>query len=298
MDTPQTNRPFNILLATDGSDYAMAAASLVSDLALPSASSVTIFAVLVPREASNYSLLVSALQQTKATLQRKKDLNVAIEMQTGYPAEKITEFAEEHHPDLVVLGAKGLRHTLGILVGGVAQQVVEYAKTPVMVVRAPFQGLQRILLAIDASECSQHVLDFLGGSVHHPAFPLPGGINLIVAHVLAPVAVYPRYMPTIHQGQIFVPPDEELETIRAEEKSQGEALLQRSIEYLQLAGYGASSVLLSGDAATEIIEYAEKKKVDLIMVGSRGLSPAKAWLLGSVSRKLVHYASCSVLVIK
>jgi len=298
MDTPQTNRPFNLLLATDGSEHAMAAANLVNDLALPPASSITIFAVLVPREASNYSPLENALQQTKATLQQKKGINVAIEMQTGYPAEKITEFTEEHRPDLIVMGAKGLRHTLGILVGGVAQQVVEYAKTPVLVVRAPYQGIRRILLAIDASECSQRVLDFLGGSGHHPAFPLPGGISVTAAHVLAPVAVYPRYMPTIHQGQIFVPPDEELETIRAEEKSQGEALLRRSVKYLQQAGYEASSVLLSGDAATEIIEHAEKNKMDLIMVGSRGLSPAKAWLLGSVSRKLVHYASCSVLVIK
>ena len=298
MDTPQVNQTFNILLATDGSDHAMAAAHLVNDLPLPPSSSITIFAVLVPREASNYSLLDAALKQTKASLQNKKGVSVAIEMQTGYPAEKITEFAEEHRPDLIVLGAKGLRHTLGILVGGVTQQVVEYAQTPVMVVRAPYTGLKRIMLAIDASECSQRVLGFLSGDGRHPPFPLPAGVSVSVAHVLAPVAVYPRYMPTIHQGQIFVPPEEELESIRAEERSQGEGLLQRALDTLQKAGREASSVLLNGDAATEMIEHAEKKQVDLILVGSRGLSTAKAWLLGSVSRKLVHYASCSVLVVK
>jgi nucleotide-binding universal stress UspA family protein len=298
MDTPQLNQPFNILLATDGSEHAMAAANLVNDLTLPPSSSITIFAVLVPREASNYSLLDATLKQTKASMQNNKGVTVAIEMQTGYPAEKITEFAEEHRPDLIVMGAKGLRHTLGILLGGVAQQVVEYTQTPVMVVRAPYTGLQRVLLAIDASECSQRVLEFLSGDGRRPPFPLPGGVSISVAHVLAPVAVYPRYMPTIHQGQIFVPPEEELETIRVEERSQAEGLLQRAIETLQQAGFEASSILLSGDAATEMIEHAEKKQVDLILVGSRGLSPAKAWLLGSVSRKLVHYASCSVLVVK
>jgi nucleotide-binding universal stress UspA family protein len=298
MDTPQTKQPFNILLATDGSEHAMAAARLVNDLALPPASSITIFAVLVPREAANYSKLEAALQQTKASLQNKKGLSITVEMQTGYPAEKITEFAEENKPNLIVLGAKGLRHTLGILVGGVAQQVVEYAHTPVMVVRAPYTGLRRIMLAIDASACSQHVLEFLSGTGHYRPFPLPAGVSVSVTHVLAPVAVYPRYIPTIHQGQIFVPPDEELESIRVEERNQAEALLQQSVKILQQGGLEASSVLLSGDAATEMIEHAEKKQIDLILAGSRGLSPAKAWLLGSVSRKLVHYASCSVLVIK
>jgi nucleotide-binding universal stress UspA family protein len=298
MDTQQVNQPFNILLATDGSDHAMAAASLVNDLPLPPSSSITIFAVLVPREASNYSLLDAALKQTKASLQNKKGVSVTIEMQTGYPAEKISEFAEEHKTNLIVLGAKGLRHTLGILVGGVAQQVVEYAQTPVMVVRAPYTGLKRVMLAIDASECSQRVLEFLSGGRRQATFPLPARVNVFVAHVLAPVAVYPRYMPTIHQGQIFVPPEDELESIREEERSQGERLLQRATRTLQHADLEVSSILLNGDAATEVIEQAEKKQVDLILVGSRGLSPAKAWLLGSVSRKLVHYASCSVLVVK
>jgi len=298
MDTPQVNQPFNILLATDGSEHAMAAANLVNDLALLAPSSITIFAVLVPREASNYSKLDAALKQTKATFQNKKGISVTIEMQTGYPAEKITEYAEEHRPDLIILGAKGLRHTLGILLGGVAQQVVEYSQAPVMVVRAPYTGLQRFMLAIDASECSRHLLEFLCGNGSHAPFPIPAGVSVSVAHVLSPVAVYPRYMPTIHQGQIFVPPEEELESIRTEERNLAEELLHRAIVKLQRAGFEASSILLSGDAATEIIQYADKTQVDLILVGSRGLSPARAWLLGSVSRKLVHYANCSVLVVK
>ncbi len=60
----------------------------------------------------------------------------------------------------------------------------------------------------------------------------------------------------------------------------------------------ASSVLLRGDAATEIIEYVKTNQIDLIVSGSRGLSEVRGWLLGSVSRKLVHYAGCSVLVVK
>ena len=55
------------------------------------------------------------------------------ELLTGYPAEQISEYAAKFIPDLIVLGAKGRRATLGILLGGVVQQIVEYAEDPVLV---------------------------------------------------------------------------------------------------------------------------------------------------------------------
>jgi nucleotide-binding universal stress UspA family protein len=297
MKTPLNPKPFNILLATDGSEHALAAARLANDLTLPPGSTITLLAVLIPREASSYSLLQGALEQTQAVI-KNQGITVLTELQTGYPAEVIHEYSQDHNIDLIILGAKGLRHTLGILLGGVAQQVVEYTQAPVLVVRAPYQGLRRIVAAIDESGCSQHVLEFLTGSGFHLPLPLPKSVEISLVHVLPPLVVYPHYIPSMHAGQIFVPQDEELEIRREEEKNRGKELLQRALETLEQANIQAKSALLSGDAATEIIKHAEKKKVDLILVGSRGLSAARAWLLGSVSRKLVHYAGCSVLVVK
>jgi nucleotide-binding universal stress UspA family protein len=75
-------------------------------------------------------------------------------------------------------------------------------------------------------------------------------------------------------------------------------LLERTVSHLQAEGIQATSVLLRGDAATEIIEYVKTHHIDLIVAGSRGLSQMKRLLLGSLSRKLVHYAGCSVLIVK
>jgi nucleotide-binding universal stress UspA family protein len=83
-----------------------------------------------------------------------------------------------------------------------------------------------------------------------------------------------------------------------EEESLGKTILQESIETLDRFGIEASSVLMRGDAATEIIEYAKGNQIDLIVTGSRGLSQMRRLLLGSLSRKLVHYAGCSVLIVK
>ena len=83
-----------------------------------------------------------------------------------------------------------------------------------------------------------------------------------------------------------------------EEEHHGNALLAESVETLGDYGIEAKSVLLRGDAATEIIEYANQNEIGLIVAGSRGLSRMRRLLLGSLSRKLVHYAGCSVMIVK
>jgi nucleotide-binding universal stress UspA family protein len=48
----------------------------------------------------------------------------------------------------------------------------------------------------------------------------------------------------------------------------------------------------------EIVDYAHKNKLDMIVVGSRGLSGIKKMLLGRVASAVVTYAHCPVLVAK
>jgi nucleotide-binding universal stress UspA family protein len=58
------------------------------------------------------------------------------------------------------------------------------------------------------------------------------------------------------------------------------------------------TVLLEGDPVDRVLEYAEKHPPDLIVAGSRGLSDAGRFFLGSVSDGILHHARCSVLVVK
>ena len=92
---------------------------------------------------------------------------------------------------------------------------------------------------------------------------------------------------------------EELLAKQAEEEERhGKVLLDQTMMELAEFGIETTSVLMRGDAATEIIEYANQNQIDLIVAGSRGLSRMRRLLLGSLSRKLVHYAGCSVLIVK
>ena len=53
-----------------------------------------------------------------------------------------------------------------------------------------------------------------------------------------------------------------------------------------------------GDPADAILDVAEEKSADLIIVGNKGMSGAKRFLLGSVPNKVSHHAPCSVMIIR
>ncbi|HET7391619.1 MAG TPA: universal stress protein [Nitrososphaeraceae archaeon] len=52
------------------------------------------------------------------------------------------------------------------------------------------------------------------------------------------------------------------------------------------------------DAAEEILRIANNENADTIVVGSRGFSASKDFLLGSVSYKVMHYAKCPVVIVR
>ncbi len=53
-----------------------------------------------------------------------------------------------------------------------------------------------------------------------------------------------------------------------------------------------------GDAADAILDVAEEQRCDLIVVGNKGMTGAKRFLLGSVPNKVSHHAPCSVLIVR
>ncbi len=60
----------------------------------------------------------------------------------------------------------------------------------------------------------------------------------------------------------------------------------------------AKTITRQGMPAEKILETAKKMKIDLLIVGSHGRHGAKKFLLGSISSKVVEYATCPVLVVK
>lgn len=284
----------NILLADDGSQHARSAVELLRSIPLKTDTRIFVLRVFSPGQVSYLPVFEKALLHTRTQLE-EKGFKVNADLLLGSAAETLIEMAQAKKAGLIVVGAKGLRSTIGILLGGVAQQVVEYACCPVLVVRAPFQGIRRILLVTDGSPYSQGAARYLG------KFPLPGNVDIRVMHVLPPVQqpiMMEPYFGGWQTSYAVLPGEVDDQVLLARQEKQGRALLTRTSNLLARHGLESASVLSRGDAATEIIDYVKSNHIDLIVAGSRGLSQLKSLWMGSVSRKLVHYSACSVLVVK
>jgi nucleotide-binding universal stress UspA family protein len=305
-----SKNPLRILLADDGSEHARTAVKMLRDLPLRPDTTVHVLAVVPTTDIPRHSMLEASLEQTETSL-KESGIRVATEIKGGVPAATINDYAGRHNPDLIVIGAKGLRSTLGILLGGVAQQVVEYSSCPVLVVRTPYRGVKRVLVLTDGSIHSQCALVYLGAQVAdadmiqpvcEARLPLPADVELVLMHVLPPMfsADIAARSWMVAPDVLFPMPVEPVDekALQEEEQKQGQVLLDDAQNALSSSGYQTRTILGRGDAATEIIDYVKANQIDLVVCGSRGLSQVSGWLLGSVSRKLVHYAGCSVLIVK
>lgn len=148
----------------------------------------------------------------------------------------------------------------------------------------------RILCAVDGSEYSQWGVQALEALASRE----PEHVTLL--HVIDRPAIRAA------QGKNPVAGNR---VLAASEKAGGVILREAERSARVALGQAATSprtklhtVLAHGPLAQTIARQAKRLKIDLIMIGSRGLSDIKGFLLGSISRQVASIASCPILVVK
>ena len=77
-----------------------------------------------------------------------------------------------------------------------------------------------------------------------------------------------------------------------------DATLEEVSERVEGAGVEVETHAREGDPADAILDVAEEQSSDLVVVGNRGMTGARRFLLGSVPNKVSHHAPCSVMIIR
>lgn len=135
--------------------------------------------------------------------------------------------------------------------------------------------MDRILVAFDGSESAKRALEEVSKLCGE-------GTTVTVVSVA-------EELPQFGRAAAMLLPEEDAE--RQSELREAKALLADR-------GITAELVERRGEAAARILDEAERERADLIVLGTRGLSPGRRWLLGSVSTKVLHHARCNVLVVR
>ncbi len=115
------------------------------------------------------------------------------------------------------------------------------------------------------------------------------GATLFIVHVLPPVV-----NPVLTEAE-WIPPEEparETLLMQIQERMQE--------RYGEEVSRGPSSqyVVLDGHVSTEILAFLEERKVDLVVMGSYGLSGMGLVLFGSVTKRVSQKAPCSVMIVR
>ena len=178
----------------------------------------------------------------------------------GPPSAEILRAASAH--ELLALGAPAMSWLGGALVGDVAFETMKSFTTPLLMARPPEVArpfAERILVASDALEESDRVVELAG------RLAFEQGSSVVLVHGGADSPEQPaRLQAQAHELELLLP-------------ARSEALLEPA------------------GAREAILDAARSREASLIVIGSRRRSSEHP--LGSVSRRIVHDAPCSVLLV-
>ena len=202
----------------------------------------------------------------------------------GRVASAIAAAGRDFHADVIVVGHHG-RGALGsMLLGSVSAELVEYTTTPVLVAHG--ESLRRLILADDGSASAAAARALVAR--------MPGFKGLAVRVV----SVSDRPPGWVGWLEPEAPDDiEALETAIESEHERHDALAVASAAELSAAGLVADSASPVGDPGTEIVRAAQAFGADVIVMGTRGQTGLERLLVGSVARKVLNHAHCSILVL-
>jgi nucleotide-binding universal stress UspA family protein len=231
-------------------------------------------------DAGGRKLLEEALERCRAA-----NVTAETEVIHDLPVDGILTAAHERACDLIVMGTharSGLAHAI---LGSTTEGVLRSSDVPVLAVRAtvPDRGhtFGTALVAVDDSDPSDAALAVA-------AKLAACGTKLIVCHAVDTMKLYENattfgYDPT--------PMADEL-------RAEARAALERSLAHAGLTVEPANIAIVEGEAVTAILETAQERGADLIVIGSHGRRGITRLILGSVAENVVRHAPTPVLVVR
>jgi nucleotide-binding universal stress UspA family protein len=137
--------------------------------------------------------------------------------------------------------------------------------------------IKKIVIAYDGSDPSKKALDYAISLVEKYSAQLT---------VLSIVRI-PEVPDDVETEAII---DEATDSCRREFEQMKSAFTEKNI--------AASFEVRVGHPADQIVSFADEIKADLIVMGHRGRTEVSRWLLGSISKRVMSYAHCSVFLVR
>lgn len=211
---------------------------------------------------------------------------VTLEIASGPPEHMIATMARDNNFDVTVV-APGQKHNIEkFLMGSTSSSLVKLAPGMILVLRdhKGHDKLNHVVFGVDGSEESNHALITA-------AKQLDLANRQVKITVLHAVSIPPMVA-------MFSPPEFGI-SLEKNMEMEGETTLAGALKILEDLGVkGAEPRLVQGEAAWELIRYAEQANAQLIVTGAGGQKFVEHALMGSAAMRIVTHAKCSTAVVK
>jgi nucleotide-binding universal stress UspA family protein len=296
----------NILVPIDGSKYSQAAVDFIASRStlIGTDPHVELLNVQLPipphalravgKAAANEYQAMEAERVLKPAVDtlKKAGLEVTPLHAVGHPSEAIAARADQINADLVVIGSHGHGALSGLVLGSTVAGLLARTEHPVLVLRGAHAAppdTMSVGIAVDGSKyglaAAQYVID------HRQ---LLGAAPRITVLNVVPDLVG-SMMPSMEGMALPVMSEEE---IKAQQDKAFETAIAPVRAMLEKAGLKADDVCLVGNPGDELSEYASKRKLDLLVLGSHGYGAFKAAVLGSVATRVAAHCTTPLLLIR
>ena len=268
-----------MLLCTNGSSHADRALNLGVRMAQDTASAVEIL-VTGERELDDEILRTA---EAAATDLEAAGVPVAIHRRPGRLAEEVVRQTRIAPYDLVVIGSRGRRGLVRVLLGSVARHVTEHVPTSILVVKGRSRDLQRFLVCSAAAPPSEHTVQFAAR----------------LARLLSASMTLLHVMSQLPLAEDAVPDDLEASAEELIRRSSREgAHLAQMLALLAAEGVTARAVVRHGLVLDEIIAEAKEGRYDLLVTGAHVTPGLNARLADNLSTDILLAANRPVLVVR
>jgi nucleotide-binding universal stress UspA family protein len=235
-----------------------------------------------------------------------RGMRVSHAVRYGDAAEEILDHARGRQAGLIAMSTHGRSGIRRLVMGSVAEAVLRASPVPVLLLRAagppaaegetvkaapaarprqvepagPLVG--HILCPVDFSRTADKAMEYAG------ALAQRFNADLTVLHVIYdPLDITCSHIPH--------PP---LEQLREERIREAERLLERRVHRALGSVPRAKIAVVAGPPYARIIRYAREHQVDLIVMGTQGLSGLDRWIMGSTAERVVRTSPCPVVSIR
>jgi nucleotide-binding universal stress UspA family protein len=236
------------------------------------------------------AISAAAEEQIKKFLEKKgiqpeeRPIEVKGEIVVGNAPEKIVEFADENHIDLIIMATHGRSGISHWAIGSVAEKVVRATSKQALLVRtknAPLM-MNKIVVPLDGSKESETIVNCVE--------KLAAGLKSEVVLLQVLEEAYNVATSGGRSAHVDYTPE------RIDElKKSAKVYLEGLASPLREQGISVSTEVVAGDAPQEVVKFADENYARLVAMIKRGRSSTTHLNLGRVADKVMHSGSTPVL---